>query len=35
MSEKEKDRDGASQKGKGIAEWYMGRSPRRYSKRRE
>jgi len=33
MSEKEEDRSGVPWKGKSAAEWHMGRSPRRRSKR--
>jgi len=33
MSEKEGNRSGTPQEGKGAAEWHMGRSPRRHSKR--
>ena len=32
MSEKEGDRGGVSQKGKGAVEQHMGRSPRKHSK---
>jgi len=35
MSEKEGDRGSAPQKEKGTAEWCMGRSPRKHSKRGE